>query len=68
MNEPADKDDVKMLADKLDGLRVQNSIEHGSLFSKMTHLGSLMGWLKDAWRRFSILPPPPPDPPEDDTQ
>ena len=76
MKEPADKEDVKALVEKLDqlgesvkGMRSQNSIEHGSLFTKLTHLGNLMGWLKDAWRRFSILPPPPMEiPPKDDTQ
>jgi hypothetical protein len=81
MNEPASKEDMKVLVEKLDqlgdsvkGMRDQNSAEHGSLFLKMTHLGNLMGWLKDAWRRFSILPPPPeerPKPgatPKDDTQ
>lgn len=68
MSEPADKDDVKVLVAKLEQLREQNSAEHGSLFTKMTHLGNLMSWLKDAWKRFSILPPPPADPPKDDTQ
>ena len=48
-----------MLLKAVEGNRTQNSLEHGSLFTKMTHLGNLMGWLKEAWRRFSILPPPP---------
>jgi hypothetical protein len=81
MNEPASKEDVKALVEKLDqlgdsfkGLRDQNSAEHGSLFTKMTHLTNLMTWLKEGWRRFSILPDPPEDrtkpgtPPKDDTQ
>lgn len=78
MNDPVTKDDVNVLVKKLDelgnsvkGMREQNSQEHGSLFTKITHLGNLMGWLKDAWRRFSILPAPPeerPKPPKDDTQ
>jgi hypothetical protein len=74
VTDPADKEDVKLLMTKLEHLREQNSIEHGSLFTKMTHLGNLMGWLKAAWHRFSILPPPPadipktPEKPKDDTQ
>jgi hypothetical protein len=81
MSEPADKEDVKVLVDRLDklgesfkGLREQNSAEHGSLFTKLTFITSLTGWLKDSWIRFTILPPPPVvkptfnNPPKDGTQ
>lgn len=85
MNEPATKEDLEaakaVLIERLgkidralDGLRKQNSAEHGSLFIKQTHLTNLMHWIKDAWSKFSILPPPPvikpphAIPPKDDTQ
>lgn len=77
MNEPASKEDVERLATRLGeveksvkGMREQNSAEHGSLFLKLTHLGNLMAWIRDAWKRFSILPEPPEEtkPPKDDTQ
>lgn len=85
MNDPATKEDIEAakavlveqlgkLDKSLKGMREQNSLEHGSLFTKMTHVGNLMGWLRDAWHRFSILPTPPEErtkrgvPPKDDTQ
>jgi hypothetical protein len=80
MNDPATKEDLeaakKLLAYKIDqlgesfdNLREQNHTDHGAL-------ASLMSWLANAWRRFSILPAPPDDlpqkpgktTPKDDTQ
>lgn len=76
MTDPADKEDVKVLVAKIDtlgrsveGMRAQNSAEHGSLFTKLLHITELMHWLRDSWKRFMYLPPPPPDkPPKDNTQ
>lgn len=75
MTEPADKEDVKVLVTKLDklgdsieGMRSQNSAEHGSLYGLMEACATGISWIKAAWRRFSILPAPPADPPKDDTQ
>lgn len=77
MSDPADKDDVKVLVEKLgklgesiEGMRAQNSAEHGSLFTKMLHVTELMHWLRARWQRFMDLPPPPIKPPnnKDDTQ
>jgi hypothetical protein len=80
MNEPASKEDLEKVLQRLDdveksveGMRSQNSAEHGSLFTKMTHITELMHWLRAKWERFMgppapTIPTPPAPPRKDDTQ
>lgn len=37
----------------IEGMRSQNSHEHGSIFSKLTHTTELMHWLKAQWMKFT---------------
>lgn len=74
MTGPVSREDLEQARDQIierldamdksvEGMRSQNSAEHGSLFSKLLHLTEIAHWLKAAWIRFTILPPPPDDKP-----
>lgn len=73
MNEPASREDLEKARDAIierigkmdknvDGMRIQNSTEHGSLYSLLHSCLAGISWIKAAWRRFSILPSDPPIP------
>ncbi len=71
MNEPATKEDLERvrveLIDRMntvdrsmEGLRSQNSAEHGSLFSKLLHITEALHWIRARWERFTRIPDGPP--------
>lgn len=78
MSDHATKEDIARIDKRLDevnksveGMRAQNSAEHGAIASVVRSALDGVSWLKAAWRRFTILPAPPPDPKlrsKDDTQ
>ena len=64
MNEPATKEDVENLRKEMhsrfeqtdrsmEGMRGQNSAEHGTLFSQHRYMTELMVWIKTKWERFT---------------
>lgn len=76
MTEPASKEDLEKaqgaiirrvdkleekLGEKMEGDRVQQSHELGSLFTLGQNILAGINWLKASWRRFGILPSPPDD-------
>jgi hypothetical protein len=44
------------LEKSVEGMRAQNSAEHGSLFTKLLHLTEVMHWLRDKWNKFTRAP------------
>lgn len=61
MNEPTEE--TKLILARLDsleksveGMRSQNSAEHGSLFTKLLHLTEVMHWIRAKWIRFTKEP------------
>jgi len=74
MNDPATKQDVEILRKEMherfeiseasmEGMRGQNSAEHGSIITKLLHIGELMLWLKSQWSRMWRASDGPPDSP-----
>ena len=66
---PATKEDVATLRREMhsrfeqtdrnvEGMRGQNSAEHGSLFSQNRYMTEIMVWLKSKWMSFSRNEPP----------
>ena len=64
MSDPINREDLERvradLASRIEGIdrsvegmRSQNSAEHGSLFGKLTLIAELVGWLKAQWQRFT---------------
>lgn len=75
MSEPATKEDVEALRVEMharfersdasvEGMRSQNSAEHGSIIMKLLHVTQLMHWLRAKWEHFSHNGQPP-EPPHD---
>lgn len=46
---------IETVAQSLEGLRAQNSAEHGSLFSKLTRITEMVAYLKSQWEKFTRL-------------
>jgi hypothetical protein len=65
-DEPATKEDIAKLEASIEGMRAQNSAEHGSLFTKLLRITELMTWLKAKWERFIGPDEPGPPPPKRD--
>lgn len=40
----------------IEGMRSQNSAEHGSLFSKLEYISAALAWIKAKWERFTRTP------------
>lgn len=66
-DEPATKEDVEKLRQEMhhrfeqsdrsmEGMRGQNSAEHGSLFSKLTYITEMLVWVKTKWVQFTRMP------------
>jgi hypothetical protein len=66
-NEPATKGDLEKLRQEMherssaiersvEGMRGQNSAEHGSLFSKLTYITEMLVWVKTRWEKFTRSP------------
>lgn len=74
MNEPATKADVEQLRTEMhqrfeqtdrtvEGMRSQNSHEHGSIFSKLLSLTEIVHWIRAKFDRFTRMPDPNDKPP-----
>jgi hypothetical protein len=46
-------DRINAMDRSVEGMRAQNSAEHGSIFTKLLHISELMHWLRGQWERFS---------------
>lgn len=64
MSEPATKEDVEQLRQEMkaefratnasvEGMRSQNSAEHGSFYSALQSLREGINWLRTKWERFT---------------
>jgi hypothetical protein len=65
--EPATKGDVEKLRQEMharfelhdrqvEGMRTQNSHEHGSLFTKLIYITEMLVWIKTKWIAFTRTP------------
>ncbi len=72
VSDPATKEDlervrielvtrINSMGRSLEGMRSQNSAEHGSLFSKLLNITEVLHWVRARWERFTRVPDGPPE-------